>query len=234
MAALAALASFVRGYSGFGFAALIMAGATLVTDPIPLVAAILLCDMALTAAQAPSIRGEVEWGRVLPLLAGAVAGVPLGVALFAWLPPEAGRAAVSAWVLLMCAALWMGWRMARAAGRAAHAGVGVVSGLANGAAVGGLPVAAFFAAQPMAAARVRGTLVTYFAALDAGTLLILAARGDVGLPDLLLAALALPVMLVFVLLGGRRFLATPPEDFRRFAILLLAGLALLGLARSLL
>jgi uncharacterized protein len=34
-------------------------------------------------------------------------------------------------------------------------------------------------------------------------------------------------------LGGRHFFGTDPQEFRRFAIVLLAGLALLGLGKAL-
>ena len=43
---------------------------------------------------------------------------------------------------------------------------GLISGLANAPGMGGLPVAAFFAAQPMAAATFRATLIAYFPLLD--------------------------------------------------------------------
>nr|WP_246849543.1 sulfite exporter TauE/SafE family protein [Rubellimicrobium arenae] len=234
MALLVFAASFIRGYSGFGFAALIAAGAALVTDPIELVPVLLLSDMVLTGAQVPTIRGHIAWRRVASLLLGAAVGVPLGLWLFARLSPDAGRLAVSGWVLLMCLGLWAGWRLHRPPGLAANAGVGVLSGLANGAAIGGLPVAVFFAAQPIPAATLRATLVTYFAVLDLWTLGLLAWAGQVTLADLRLLAIGLPLMIAGVLLGSRRFLAAPPEEFRRFAIWTLMALSLLGMVRTLL
>ena len=47
------------------------------------------------------------------------------------------------------------------------------------------------------------------------------------------ALLALPVTLFANWLGGRHFFGTDPQDFRRFAIILLAGLAALGLGKAL-
>ena len=63
--------------------------------------------------------------------------------------------------------LLAGWRV-RGARCAAPAilGSGLVSGLANAPGMGGLPVAAFFAAQTMPAAVFRATLVAYFPLLD--------------------------------------------------------------------
>ena len=133
----------------------------------------------------------------------------------------------------MCGVLWRGFRFARPVGLAPHAGVGLVSGLANGAAIGGLPVAAFFAAQPIPAAAFRATLIAYFALLDLWTLPDLARDGRVRpRAAVVLAALGLPITLLGMQLGSRRFHAAPPEEFRRFAILLLAVLAVLGLLRA--
>lgn len=225
-------ASFVRGYSGFGFAALLVSGAALVTDPVALVPAVLLCDILLGAPQWLSIREAIDWRRVLALFAGCLIGVPLGVQAIAAMGPDLARAAISLWVLLMCAVLLRGWRLSRPAGLPAHAAAGVVSGLANGAAVGGLPVAAFFAAQPIPAAAFRATLVAYFLLLDAWTLPVMWREGLVGRDTVLLAALGLPVMLAGLHLGSRRFRLAPPEEFRRFAIGTLMVLAVLGLVRA--
>jgi uncharacterized membrane protein YfcA len=234
LAAVALGASFVRGYSGFGFAALLVAGAGLVTDPVALVPAVLVCDVVLGAPQWLSIRGAIDWRRVGSLFAGCLLGVPLGVWAIAAMGADAARAAISLWMLAMCLVLLRGWRLAGPQGMPAHAAVGVVSGLANGAAVGGLPVAAFFAAQPIPAAAFRATLVAYFLLLDAWTLPLMAHRGLLDRDALVLATLGLPLMLVGLHLGSRRFLAAPPEEFRRFAIATLMALAVLGLLRALL
>ncbi|EYD78171.1 hypothetical protein Rumeso_00264 [Rubellimicrobium mesophilum DSM 19309] len=232
LAVVALGASFVRGYSGFGFAALLIAGASLVTPPVALVPSVILCDIALTAPQWVTIRGAIDWRRVAFLFGGCLIGVPLGVRAVAEMGEDTARIVVALYVLAMCLVLLRGWRLARPAGGAANGVLGVVSGLANGAAVGGLPVAAFFAAQPIPPATFRATLVAYFAVLDLYTLAVLGAGGLVSRHSLALAALGLPVMLAGLHLGSRHFLKAPPEEFRRFAIWTLMALALLGLLRA--
>ena len=231
--ALVALgAAFVRGYSGFGFAALLIAGASLVTPPVALVPAVILCDTALTVPQWATVRGSIDWRRVAFLFGGCLLGVPLGVQAVAAMGEDTARIVVALYVLAMGLVLLRGWRMARPAGDRANGALGVVSGLANGAAVGGLPVAAFFAAQPIPPATFRATLVAYFAFLDLYTLAVLGAGSLVTRPSLALAALGLPIMLLGLHLGSRRFLKAPPEEFRRFAIWTLMALAVLRLLRA--
>jgi uncharacterized protein len=225
-------AAFVRGYSGFGFAALVIAGAGLVTNPLYFVPVVLICDAVMTLQQARNIWPDIAWRRVAGLSAGAFFGVPLGIWAVTQVGEDTARAAISVYVLAMCAILLSGWRLRRAPGDAAHAATGVVSGLANGIGVGGLPVAAFFSAQTIGAATFRATLIAYFTLMDIWTLPLMWRAGMIGRDALVASALAFPVLVLGIWLGGRHFLRADPQDFRRFAILLLAALAVLGLARS--
>ncbi len=227
------VAGYVRGYSGFGFAALVMLFAALVTDPFPFVPVVILADIAMTAGQARGIWAQIDWRRVAGLFAGCLVGVPLGVAAIGWIGVDAGRAVLSGFVLAMCALLLAGWHIARQ-GNAAHVGVGVVSGLANGMAVGGLPVAVFFAAQGVPPVVFRATVIAYFTLLDLWSLPVLWQAGQISRDSFVATGLGLPFMLAGLWAGGRHFAATSPQDFRRFAIWLLMALSLAGLARSLL
>ena len=226
------VAGYVRGYSGFGFAALVMSFAALVTDPFPFVAVVILSDIAMTAGQAAGIRAHIDWGRVRSLFLGCLVGVPAGVWAIQAVGVDTGRAFLSLFVLAMCGMLWAGLRIPPQGGPA-HLGVGIVSGLANGAAVGGLPVAVFFTAQGVAPAVFRATVIAYFTALDLWSLPVLWNAGQITRDSFVATVYGLPFMLVGLWAGGRRFHAASPQDFRRFAILLLAGLSVAGIWKSL-
>jgi len=99
---------------------------------------------------------------------------------------------------------------------------------------GGLPVAAFFAAQAMSPAVFRATLVAYFPLLDLYSTPIYWWGGMVTWDTRRIGLIGLPLVVLSNWLGSRHFLRTDPQDFRRFAILLLAGLAALGLLKSVL
>ncbi|WP_373354795.1 sulfite exporter TauE/SafE family protein [Pseudoroseicyclus sp. CXY001] len=225
-------AAFVRGYSGFGFAALLISGAGLVTDPFAFTTIAVLADMAMTLGQLPGIWRHIAWRRIAAMLAGAAFGVPLGTWALTGLGVDTGRAVISLIILAMCGLLLAGVQLRRDPGAPAHAGAGFASGLANGVALGGLPIAAFFAAQPIAAAAFRATLIAYFTLLDIWTLPFYIAAGRLTEEHLLATAIYLPPMALGLWVGSRRFHGTAPASFRRFAIWLLAGLALLGLVRS--
>lgn len=225
-------AAFVRGYSGFGFSALVVAAAGLATNPVFLVPVVVIAEIAMTLMQARGVAGKIEWKRVLSMLAGAAVVMPISVALLARVGEDRARIAISLMILVMALILLTGWTLHRKIGLVGHAGVGLVSGFANGAAVGGLPVAAFMAAQPIPAAVFRATMVAYLTAIDMVALPLMWANGMVTHDTFVTLAFAAPLLVAGIWLGGRRFLSATPQSFRRVAIMLLIGLSVLGLARS--
>lgn len=227
-------ASIVRGYSGFGFAAIILAAAGLVTNPLFLVPVIPLADIFLSAGQARSIWHEIDWRRVAAMGAGAVVGVPLGVALIVPLEPNTIRAIISATILAFCGLLWLGLSFKRPLGLPAHGIAGAISGVCNGVALGGLFPGIFFSAQPIAPATFRATIVGFFFAMNLWTIPVMARGGMIQADTLIATALLLPIMGTGVWLGSRQFRASSPEGFRSFAIGLLAALSVANLGKAVL
>lgn len=228
------IAAFVRGYSGFGYSALVIAAASLVANPLDFVAVVVLLEFAMSAQAWKGAGPDIDWRRVGLLLGGAAVGLPLGLWALTAISEDAARAVISGYVLAMCIVLLMGWRLGREVRGAGNAGVGLVSGLANAPGMGGLPVAAFFAAQPMQASVFRATLIAYFPILDLYSAPLYWAHGLVSWDTLWASLWLLPLTILGNWLGGRHFFGTDPQEFRRFAILLLGGLAVLGLGKALL
>ncbi len=227
-------AAFVRGYSGFGFSALVVTAASLVTNPLNLVPVVIFCEFLMTFQQWREIGAHVDWARVRGLMLGALIGVPLGLWLITQVPVDATRAVIAVYVLAMCAVLLRGWKLQRAQGGAGHAAVGTFAGLANAVGMGGLPVATYFTAQAMPAQVFRATLIAYFAGLDLFTFPFLWWHGLVSFDTGVVVLAGLPLMALGIWLGGRHFLSAAPQEFRRFAIVLLAVLAMLGLGKAIL
>lgn len=232
--ALAVLgAAWVRGYSGFGFSALVITSAGLVTDPVALIPALMMCEIVMTAGQLRGLRHDIDWRRTLGLLAGAAVAMPFSIALLARLGPDAARLAISSIVLVVCIAMLRGWRFGGPVGMAGNLVAGVVSGVANGAAVGGLPVAVFLAGQSIDSRSFRATLIAYLTLLCITALPLLWWQGVLAADSVLTLLWFLPLMAAGLWLGGRRFHRSNPADFRRFTLVVLSLLAAAGIARSL-
>lgn len=224
-------AAYVRGYSGFGFSAIFIAFAALITNPLPLIPVVFACEIIMTALQARGIRGHVDWRKVGALLLGAAIVLPFSVSVILSVGDQSARLAVSAIVFVMSLVLFAGWTITRAIPLAGFTGVGLVSGLCNAAGIGGLPVAAFLTAQPIAAPVFRATMIVYLTGLDLITLPLMWQGGLVTSDTAKAAAFAFPLLALGVWLGGRQFLSASPTTFRRFAVMLLLALSLLGLIR---
>ncbi len=234
MAVAVLAAAFVRGYSGFGFSAMVIAASGLAGNPLNFVAVVVILETAMSLQAAKGAGPDVDWRRVWLLMAGAAVGLPLGLWGLTGVSEDTARAMISAYVLVMCGVLLMGWRLrGEVRGVAGNVAAGLVSGLANAPGMGGLPIAAFFAAQPMQAAVFRATLIAYFPLLDLYAAPLYWWSGLVTWDTLWASLMALPLTFFGNWLGGRHFLNTDPQDFRRFAIVLLAGLAGLGLLKAL-
>ena len=233
MAAAVFVAAFVRGYSGFGYSAMVIAASSVVMNPLNFVAVVVLLEFAMSLQAWRGAGPEVDWRRVGFLLAGGAVGLPLGLWALTAISEDAARAVISAYVLAMCAVLLAGWRLQDQVRGPANLGAGLVSGLANAPGMGGLPVAAFFAAQPIPAPVFRATLIAYFPLLDLYSAPLYWAHGLVSWDTLWASLWALPLTVAGNWLGGRHFFGTDPQEFHRMAILLLAGLAALGLGKAL-
>ena len=232
LAAALLAAAFVRGYSGFGFSAIFIAFAALFLNPVPLIPVVFMCEIAMTVFQARGIRRDIDWRRALTLLAGAALATIPAVYVMARLSEDAARLTISSLILALSLLLLSGWQLKRTIGTAGHVGVGVFSGMANSAGVGGLPVAAFMAAQPIPAATFRATLIVYLTGIDLMALPLMALNGLVTSATFTAAAFAFPILGLGVWLGGRQFLTASPRQFRRVAVTLLLALSLIGIVRA--
>ncbi len=234
MAAAILVAAFVRGYSGFGYSAMVISASVLVMDPLDMVAVVVVLEMLMSAQAWRGAWPAIDWRRVGWLLGGAVIGLPLGLWALTAVSEDVARAAIAGYVLVMCGVLLAGWRLRAEVKGPVNGAMGVISGIANAPGMAGLPVVAFFAAQPMAPAVFRATLIAYFPLLDIYSAPVYWAYGMVTWDTAWAALVAIPLTLFGNWLGGRHFFGTDPKDFRRFAIIVLAGLAVLGLGKALL
>ena len=226
-------AAYVRGYSGFGFSAIFIAFAALITNPLPLIPVVFTCEILMTALQARGIRSHVDWRRVGALLLGAAVALPFAISVILSVGDQTARLIVSGIVFTMALVLLTGWTINRRIPLAGFTGVGVISGMCNAVGIGGLPVAAFLTAQPIAAATFRATMIVYLTGLDLITLPLMYHGGLVTQDTIIAAGFAFPLLALGVWLGGRQFLEASPKTFRKFAVMLLLTLASLGLFRAL-
>ena len=111
MAVATLIAAFVRGYSGFGFSAMVIAASSLVTNPLNFVAVVVILETAMSLQAAKGAGPDIDWRRVGWLMAGAAIGLPLGLWVLTGVSEDTARAVISVYVLAMCGVLLLGWRL---------------------------------------------------------------------------------------------------------------------------
>jgi len=225
-------AGYVRGFSGFGFSAIVVSAMALIMDPVVIIVMVMIFEICASLFQVKNAWRHIDKPQLSRLLGGAMIGMPVGVTVLVMLDVNAVRIIISLLILSLCLVLLSGWSLKNRPGTIGQLLVGVGSGLANSAAIGGLPVGLFLTAQNTEPLRFRANMIGYLFTLDIIGIAIMAYH-DRFSTDIVLTAMALlPVMFAGVYLGSRQFFSTPPTSFRRLVIILLILLSLAGLAKS--
>ena len=231
--AVVLLAGVVRGFAGFGFSALTVAGMSLFFSPAQVVPVAFVLEVLASLALLRSVWREIDWDWLRPLLIGNAVAIPLGVWMLAVVPEGPLRAIVSIVILTAAVLLLSGIKAPWPDTPGLRLGTGFVSGIFNGlAAIGGMAVAVMLFATSISGAAARATLIALFFATD---LYSLAWAGGNGLLDSMLlrwVGWLLVPMLIGIAIGRQHFLRVDEAGFRRGVLRVLAIMAGLGLIRA--
>ena len=234
-------AGIVRGFAGFGFSALSVAGLALIVSPAQVVPAIFVLEVLASMSLLRSAARDIDWQWLSWLVIGNLLCLPLGTLLLAWLPETPLRLLIGALLLLAAALLRAGVSLALEPSPAARLAVGMASGFVNGvAAIGGIAVAVMLSTAQIAPAVMRATLIALFLFTDLYALLCSALVSSVThAPTALLGADTLrwalwltPAMLAGIAVGQRSFVGVSPERFRRQVLNLLMLIAAISVLRA--
>lgn len=227
VAAAAALAGLVRGYTGFGAAMVFVPVASIVYGPPAAVAFIFLMDLVPSAPLVWAAARKCDGRGILWLALGACLAIPLGVWGLTALDGTTLRWIIAVSILAAVAALMTGWRYRKRPGPVLSFGVGGASGLLGGlASLYGPPVVLFWLSGQDAAERVRANLMVYFGITTVVSGLSLWA-GGLFTADVLWRSLVLtPVYGSTIWFGARAFRVLPERLFRPCAMALITAAAL--------
>ena len=226
------VASVVRGYSGFGFSSILMAGLTFVLPAAEIVPLSIGLEVLASLGQARGILRYIDRKKLLVLLAAGLVGTPIGVYSLIVIPDEPLRVAILLFILAGSLVLLSSPGLLIQITSPALALAGLIAGIVNGAAaLSGLVLALFFAVTGMAPQVMRATMIAYFFVTDLWTGGILGLSGLFTEVTILRWLTALPVMALGVWAGSWWFAATPPRSFKTMILCLLVVLSAIGLIR---
>jgi uncharacterized membrane protein YfcA len=154
-------AGLVRGFSGFGYSALVVAGLSPFVWIGPVIAAVLILEAVASARVVGQVRADIDRTWHSSTLLGNLLFVPLGLAAISWLNPDTVRIVLSALVLAGAAMLRLSVGRRFESTRIVRSTAGAASGLLNGfAASGGIVAALMMAACGVAPHALRATMIS--------------------------------------------------------------------------
>lgn len=233
----AAVAGFVQGVSGFAFGMVSLSIWAWGIEPRLAVVLSVAGGLSGQLLSAVTVRRGLRFATLWPYLAGALAGIPLGVLVIPWLDAGSFRLGLGAILLVFCPLMLLADRLpaVTAGGRLADGLAGLAGGVMGG--LGG-----FSGVVPSLWATLRrydkdlqrAVLQNFNLAALAVTLGSYVATGIATAAALPALAVVLPALIIPSLLGARVYRGLSPLAFRRVVLLLLsaAGAAMvLGAAR---
>ncbi|GAD24523.1 sulfite exporter TauE/SafE family protein [Acidovorax sp. MR-S7] len=234
----AAVAGFVQGLSGFAFGMVAMSFWAWALEPRLAAALTVFGALVGQTLAAAAMRRGWDWRRLLPFIAGGLAGIPLGVLLLPHLDMLWFKAILGTLLVLFCPAMLLSKHLPRIAagerlGRLGDGAAGLVGGVMGG--IGG-----FTGVVPTLWCTLRGyekdtqraVIQNFNLAMLAVTMGTYLATGVVTREMLPLFAVVAPAMLVPTLLGARLYIGISEARFRQIVLGLLtaSGVAMLASA----
>ena len=226
-------ASIIRGYAGFGFSAIVVAGASLFLPTREVVPLVLLLEIIASLQMATHVWRHVNWRMVLSILAASILFIPLGQYVLLWVEIELMR--VIAAILLLAAVILTatgrfllvknnpkGWLF-----------IGTVSGFMNGLlAMGGMWAMIFLLGSGAQIATMRASLVALLFVTDLYAVLAGSGQGLVNSIILVRFIWALPALFIGVWIGSRKFESSNSDTYKQVVLWVLAILAVTLLLKA--
>ncbi len=228
MAAVSLFAGFIRGFTGFGGPAFMLAILALFYAPIDIIGKILVVDLASSSYLFAKIFRQVHWKSTLALAIPTMASMPLGQWLLLNTDPIDMRRIIAAVILVTCLLMLFGIRYRRPLRVSAMIGLGIVSGLVFGATYIALVVVAAVLLGPYDKNAARTLIISWAFLVAAWYGVISTLSGATKWADVYIAAPGAVLYFAGVWVGSLLFSRSREDNYRRVALVTLSALAMLG------
>ena len=227
------LASFVRGFSGFGFSASSISLLSFILPPVEIVPIILLLEVIASFFMIPSIWSKINWKFVIYLLFGVALGTPIGVKLLSILEPKLMHMVISITVIFFAVLLLKGYKNKKLNHNLSKFFVGIVAGTANGfGTLAGLPIALYFLVIAVEPAVIRASIAALFFFTDSYALILTYFSGLLELSFLLRTLPLILIVPIGVFMGTKLFKGSTKENYKKYVLYFLIFISFIGLIKS--
>jgi uncharacterized protein len=235
LAVCAFFAGLVRGFSGFGLSAVLVASGSFFVAPKALIPSAQALEVVASIWMIPSVWRDVNWKWLTPLGFAYLVAIPVGVAALAYAPQDVLRIGGCIVLLVASICLLLNARPKLPDGFPLRFGTGLVAGFMAGASsLGGMVASVMLFAVSIPAKNLRATLIVLFFGSALYSLSWGTWHGVVTKATFVQSArLAIPV-LIGIAIGSRGFARVSEAQFRKAVLAVLAALSIAGIASAVL
>lgn len=231
---VAIFSGVVRGYSGFGFAAIAVVGFNFFLSPQQSIPIVLALDVLCSFGVCKQALEQADMPILKTLTFGSVLGIPVGLSLLFFIPETSIKLLISLFILILSVMVLCDFRLKKAEKFSTQLSFGVASGIGTaGASVGGPLIVCYMLSSQLTTAAQRGTMILFFIISELIALVAMISSGMVETQTLELFGLLFLPTLIAVRAGQWFFNHSPPKSLKHFALPVMLLVSVLGVSDSL-
>lgn len=214
--------SVVQGCAGFGFSLVAAPFLLFILSPREVIPILVLISIALNLMVLKDCGRHLNFKKILPILAGGVLSLPLGIHLLTVLDPGFFKVVVGIFIVAVALIMMSGWRKPLPPSLWSLIPIGLVSGVLNGSlSMSGPPVVLFLNNQGTGKEEFRANMAGYFFSLNLFTVAIYMLKGVLNVEVLTTTAIYVPVFLIGTWIGIKISHVIPEGLFKKVTLTLI-------------
>ena len=222
-------AGLIRGFTGFGGPAFMLAILTLFFTPVSIVSKILVVDFFASAYLFKACFRQIDWRATLIMVIPTMIFMPLGHWLLIELDPLWMKRAMALVIAAACVMMLIGYRYKHPMTTGWLIFLGISSGIVFGGSYIALIAVVFILLGPYDKNEGRTLIISWSFFTVLGFALISAVSGTTGLDDIIIALPGAATYMLGAWLGSHGFRKSSEKLFRRAAITILLALSIVNL-----
>jgi len=223
-------AGVIRGFTGFGGPAFMLAILTLFFSPMSIVSKILVVDFFTSVYLFKICYRYIDWRATMTMVIPTLMFIPLGHWVLLELDPEWMKRAIAVIIALACVLMLIGYRYPRPLTRTGLIIVGIVAGIVFGGTYIALVAVVSILLGPYDKDQGRTLIIAWSFFTVMGFALVSAVSGTTTLSDIMIALPGAATYMFGAWLGSMGFRQSSEKFFRRGSIATLLILSVFNLS----
>lgn len=228
----AAVAGFIRGFTGFGGPAIMVLVLVQFYSPISILPKIVIIDMLSNLKLLPSTVREVDRRVIATIVISSLLGLPVGMFALVDLDPVVVKRFIAVMAAGCSVVMLSGWRLSKVPTLWAYSIVGFVSGVVFGVTTIALMMMVFLFSIPTSAAVSRANAIHWVFLLMVCTTIGYALAGVLTWDAVWRSLLVGILYLLAAVAGSALFRVTKERNFRQVVLWFLVILSAIALIRT--